>query len=425
MRRSNILAYAAPGAAIKGMTLPLISYLPPVYAALSGFSLATVGVVFMIARLWDIVIDPVVGAVMDRYSPPFGRRKFWIAISTPVLMISLWFLFKPPPDATLPWLVALLILLYVAWTILTFSHAAWPADLATDRESRTRLIAWREWAGVIGMVVVLATPIIVAGQKASLPAQLSVMGSALVLMLPFTVLPGLFMLPASGSAPAEGSQPASLLDGWLLVRQSQPMRRLLLADLLSGCGYAANSATSYFVFSSYLAVGAHFSAIMLCFMLGMIVGVPVLMRLSIKVGPQRSFAVAMLGAAAASLAFAAVPGQAPYVAMAVNGALGFFTGGYQFNLNAEMVRLASDDRDRSGIDRTSQHFALLAMTNKLGYAIAIGVVYVLLDFLVGDAGSLSDLPEPTLIAFGLILPATLFVLAATAFQLTSAKPKQG
>ncbi|NBU83955.1 MAG: hypothetical protein EBS21_05020 [Sphingomonadaceae bacterium] len=59
-----MIAYAAPGAAIKGMTLPLISYLPPVYAALSGFSLTSVGLVFMFARLWDLIIDPVAGSIM-------------------------------------------------------------------------------------------------------------------------------------------------------------------------------------------------------------------------------------------------------------------------------------------------------------------------------------------------------------------------
>lgn len=416
MRLSHMIAYATPGAAIKGMTLPLISYLPPVYAALSGFSLTSVGLVFMFARLWDLVIDPVAGSIMDRTRLPLGNRKFWIAVSTPVLMVMLWLLFNPAPDATIPWLAGLLVLFYIAWTALTISHAAWPTDLAEDQESRTRMIAWREWAGVLGMLGVLAAPVMIAGQGATLPAQLSIMGSTLVVLLPLAVLPALILLPSSKPARIEEIQRSSPLDGWRLIRHSRPTRTLLLADLLSGCGYAANSATSFFIFSNYLKLEPQYSTIMLCFMIGMIVGVPVLMKLSLRLGAQGGFTIAMIGSATASLSFAAVPESALYLAIIANSALGFFTGGYQLNLNAEMVRLASEDRQHSGIDRTSQHLALLAMTNKLGYAFAIGVVYVLLEVFTGGAAAMSDLPNPVLLSLGAALPAVLFIGSAFAFN---------
>ena len=268
-----MIAYAAPGAAIKGMTLPLISYLPPVYAALSGFSLTSVGLVFMFARLWDLIIDPVAGSIMDGTRPPLGNRKFWIAVSTPVLMILVWLLFNPAPDTTSPQLAGMLIAFYIAWTLLTISYAAWPTDLATDQENRTRMIAWREWAGVLGMLGVLASPVLIAGPGAALPAQLSIMGSTLIVLLPLAVLPALIMLPQVKPERAFETRRSSILDGWRLVRHSRATRTLLLANLLSGCGYAANSAT-FFVFSNYLKLEPQYSTIMLGFMVGMIVGVP-------------------------------------------------------------------------------------------------------------------------------------------------------
>lgn len=415
-----MIAYAAPGAAIKGMTLPLISYLPPVYAALSGFSLTSVGLVFMFARLWDLIIDPVAGSIMDGTRPPLGNRKFWIAVSTPVLMILLWLLFNPAPDTTAPQLAGMLIVFYIAWTVLTISYAAWPTDLATDQENRTRMIAWREWAGVLGMLGVLASPVLIAGPGAALPAQLSIMGSTLIVLLPLAVLPALIMLPQVKPERAFETRRSSILDGWRLVRHSRATRTLLLANLLSGCGYAANSATSFFVFSNYLKLEPQYSTIMLCFMVGMIVGVPVLMKLSLSFGAHRGFTIAMVGSAAASLSFAAVPEGALYLAIIANTTLGFFTGGYQLNLNAEMVRFAGEDRDQSGSDRTSQHLALLEMTNKLGYALAIGFVYALLGIFAGDNAVLSDLPNPVLLALGAALPALLFVGSAFAFHSTKA-----
>jgi hypothetical protein len=54
----------------------------------------------------------------------------------------------------------------------------------------------------------------------------------------------------------------------------------------------------------------------------------------------------------------------------------------------KVVRVpAFHDRKQSGLDRASLHLALLAMTNKLGYALAVGVVYVLLQWLSGPRES--------------------------------------
>jgi len=404
------LSYAAPGVAIKALTLPLLAYLPPLYASLPGLSLSTVGVIFMLARMWDILTDPLAGAIMDRSRPPLGRRKFWIALATPALMATLWPLFSPPQTASAIYLGALLFLFYVAWTLLTIAHAAWPADLTSDGGNRTRLIAWREWAGVFGMVAVLAAPILVLGGGAPLDQQLRIMGGLLLLIVPLTILPSLVLLPHRATEDRKARPEIS--GGWRLLRESPALRRLLAADLLSGGGYAANSATSFFVMSHYLLVGDQYSSIMLCFMLAMIVGIPAFLKLSLWKGPHASFGLAMIGAAVASVGFAFAPPGNVLAAMALNAALGFCTGGYQLNLNTEMVRLADHDRKQSGQDRVSLHLALLAMTNKLGYALAVGIVYVLLQWFSGTQGQAAKLSSFALIGLGLATPAALFLSAA-------------
>ena len=181
---------------------------------------------------------------------------------------------------------------------------------------------------------------------------------------------------------------------------------------MSGAGYAANSATSFFVMSHYLSVGDQYSSIMLCFMVAMIAGIPAFLKLSLWKGPHASFKLAMLGAAATSVGFAFAPAGNVIAAMMLNAALGFCTGGYQFNLNTEMVRVADIDRKQSGQDRVSIHLALLAMTNKLGYALAVGVVYFLLQHFGGAGGTAAKLPAIALVGFGLLMPAAMFLVAA-------------
>lgn len=405
----RILSYAAPGLAIKAMTLPLIAYLPPLYASLPGLSLGVVGIIFMLARMWDIVTDPIAGALMDRSRPPLGRRKFWILLAAPILMASVWPLLNPPQSADAAFLAGLLFVFYLAWTLLTIAHAAWPAELCSDSAGRTRLIAWREWVGVIGMIMVLAMPVVLLGNGAPLDGQLTVMAATLLLTIPLTILPALIFLP-KGDLIAPADKP-KLTGAWRLLRGSPDLRRLLAADLLSGGGYAANSATSFFIMTYYLSVGDQYSSIMLCFMLAMIAGIPVFLKVSLRRGPQFSFVLAMTGAAVASLGFAFVPAGHVVAAMFLNAALGFCTGGYQFNLNTEMVRLAANDRHQSGEDRISLHLALLAMTNKLGYALAVGVVYVLLQVSGGAQSDPEELPRAALIGLGLVAPAAMFLAA--------------
>ncbi len=74
--------------------------------------------------------------------------------------------------------------------------------------------------------------------------------------------------------------------------------------------------------------------------------------------------------------------------MAAQIALGICTGGYQLNLNSLMVSVATEYSDRTGVDTSGAHFALLALTNKLGYAFAIGVAYPALQVLGFRAGGL-------------------------------------
>ncbi len=141
----KVVAYASLGFAAKALTLPLISYLPPAFAQATGLSLATLGVVFMVARLWDIAMDPVAGYLIDRFDPPLGPRKFWLLVALPLMLVTIPPLFAPrlfglEGQVGLVIVIFLLLLFYFGWTLLSVGQYAWLVDLAPDFRSRTRLI---------------------------------------------------------------------------------------------------------------------------------------------------------------------------------------------------------------------------------------------------------------------------------------------
>lgn len=76
--RVALFAYAAPAVPLAFLGLPLYVYLPAHYAALPGIGLAAVGGVLLLARLIDLVTDPLVGLLSDRLRPHL--RPQWLML---------------------------------------------------------------------------------------------------------------------------------------------------------------------------------------------------------------------------------------------------------------------------------------------------------------------------------------------------------
>ena len=51
-----------------------------------GLSLAAVGTILMLARFTDVITDPLMGELSDRWRTRFGRRKPWVFLGTPLMM---------------------------------------------------------------------------------------------------------------------------------------------------------------------------------------------------------------------------------------------------------------------------------------------------------------------------------------------------
>ncbi|MET3711590.1 hypothetical protein ABIC65_002299 [Sphingomonas trueperi] len=75
----RLIGFASLAVPIAGAGLPLILFVPQLYASHYGLSLATIGLIFFLGRFWDVAADPIVGVLSDRTRSRFGRRRPWIA----------------------------------------------------------------------------------------------------------------------------------------------------------------------------------------------------------------------------------------------------------------------------------------------------------------------------------------------------------
>ena len=85
----GLIAFSLPGVCIGALAVALSVYLPRYYAGHVGLGLRTVGFVFMAVRLLDMLLDPVIGVLMDRTRTGFGRYRIWLAFGAIASCISM------------------------------------------------------------------------------------------------------------------------------------------------------------------------------------------------------------------------------------------------------------------------------------------------------------------------------------------------
>ena len=75
---------------------PAIVFIPRFYTADVGIAVGTVATVILLTRVLDVFTDPLMGYISDRTKSPWGRRKPWVVLATPILMVSIYKLYMPP-----------------------------------------------------------------------------------------------------------------------------------------------------------------------------------------------------------------------------------------------------------------------------------------------------------------------------------------
>lgn len=159
----NGLAYGLLGLPLAFVALPLYVILPNHYAREFGVPLALLGAILLGARLFDALIDPLLGRLSDRLFARSARAVLALGAAAAGLLALGFVLLFFPPALSVPalgaWAAVMLMVTYAAYSALSVSHQSWGAMLGGDETQRSRIVAWREGLGLVGVVLASVTPV--------------------------------------------------------------------------------------------------------------------------------------------------------------------------------------------------------------------------------------------------------------------------
>ena len=227
------LRYGMMGFPLAFCALPLYVLMPNLYARQYGVSLAALGALLLGVRLLDAVIDPLLGRLIDRLFATSLRAVLRMgALAALALALGFSLLFMPLPRAPsmlLLWAGVCLVVTYGAYSALTVAHQSWGAMLGGDALYRSRVVAWREGLGLLGVLLAALAPAL-WGVSAMLALLLTGLFAGCWLWNR-SPRPIVVALRAGQGAPAG---PGALWHPW----RNAEFRRLLLVYLLNGIASA-------------------------------------------------------------------------------------------------------------------------------------------------------------------------------------------
>jgi GPH family glycoside/pentoside/hexuronide:cation symporter len=415
--------YGLMGFPLAFVALPLYVVLPNHYARAFGMPLATLGAVLLGARLFDALIDPLLGRWSDRlFARSLTAVLTWGAVAAGVLGLGFTALFFPPVrhlPALLLWAALSLMLTYAAFSALSVMHQSWGAMLGGDEDQRSRVVAWREGLGLAGVIFASITP-----AALGLPATSALFFIALFAgWLAWCQARRPSVSPASPSrqlplhstisahpAPVLGQAATAPNSVWLPFSRPD-FRALLAVFIVNGIASAVPATLLLFFVQDRLQAPPSTEPLFLgSYFLSAAIAMPLWLRAVQRIGLARTWGLGML-LSIAVFVFAATLGAGDVTAFVLVCALSGVGLGADLALPGALLAgtiQASGDRGRA----EGAYFGWWNFATKLNLALAAGVALPVLDVLGYVPGTRDEVALKTLTQAYCLLPCALKLIAA-------------
>ncbi len=380
--KSTVARYATALGPVALLSLPFSVYLPPFIAAGGVIPIALVGLIFSLSTLWDGIVDPLIGNMIDRKSKGDAPHRRWMRIAAFPLSILLPLLVIWGDDLQFWMLLPLLLIFYSSTSLYDVAHLSWGAALAKSPDDGVRLFGNRQFAEKIILVAGFALPALAQAfiPGIDLQGRILAYASLFIVLMPLSLLM-IARLPTRPIMPEPGI-------GWrkeIAASLGSPiLLQLLSVQFLGAFSFGAMSALFIFFADGYLKLDSKGALLLFGVFVGGALFTPLWTYAARRLGKPQTMIFNCVWLVSIMLTGLAVPPGQFWVSMVFAIFLGSGFMGLIF-----VHGMASDfvphDRIQCGRDRTAFLYAMLNLLQKMGNASAVAIAYACLGAFGFDA----------------------------------------
>lgn len=419
--------YGLIGLPLAFLALPLYVQWPNHYAREFGVPLAALGAVLLGARLFDALVDPLIGRWCDGWFARSHRLVLGIAgLASVALALGFVGLFFPPmawlgggSGALLVWALVLLALTYTAYSVVTVAHQSWGARYGGTEVQRSRVVAWREGLGLVGVLVAAVLPgtLGLGPMVGFFTLALALGGWAWWVALP--------PVGATATGPASALPAVNTPTGWTAVWHPwrQPaFRRLLAVFMLNGIASAVPATLVLFFIQDRLQSPAAMEPVFLgTYFLAAALSIPLWLRVVGRLGLAPTWLLGM-GLSMAVFFWASLLDAGAVWPFVVICALSGLALGTDLALpSALLAGVIGEAGDRG--QREGAYFGWWGFATKLNLALAAGLALPVLAWFGYSPGQREPEALQALVVAYCLLPCALKALAALALHRLVIRPQ--
>jgi Na+/melibiose symporter-like transporter len=375
LKRSTLFYYSLTDLPIAMSLFPVMVFVPRFYASDVGVPLAVIGSVLFVVRVFDVITDPLMGYISDHTRSRYGRRRPWMLIATPIMMLSIYQLFMPPDDAGGGHLFIWSLVLSIGITMMLIPYYAWGAELSTDYQERSRITGGRAMAGVLGSLTAQLIPgaaLLFFGIGGS-DVVLQLVGITMLILMPICVS---LTLWRTKEPEINNKAVLPVIPGLKLMWQNKPFKQLVLAFMIGSIGL--NITTPLYLFFIAEVLNAEDRAIYMLtfFYLSSFAAVPLWVWFAGVVGKHRAYLTSFFMLALAHPFYLLLGDGDFWWMLPITMVTGFAAGGFSQTLPNSMKADVIDlDTLNSGENRAALFFSAWSFAQKatasIGGAIAM------------------------------------------------------
>lgn len=385
LSKSTLFTYSLADLPVAMSLFPVIVFIPRFYSADLGVPLAWVGTILIVQRLFDVVTDPLMGVVTDRTRSRFGRRRPWVAASTPILMLAVYQLFMPPEGAGGWHLLVWGMVLSIGTTMIIIPYYAWGAELSADYHERSRVTGARAILNVVGSFSAQAVPavaLLVFGLGGT-DFVLTAVGTTMLVLMPVCVAITVWRTP---EPEIEIQSQVPIMAGLKLMIGNKPFLQLVMAFMIGSIGL--NITTPLYAFFVADVLGSEDQTIYMLsfFYLTSLFAVPFWVWLAGRIGKHHAYICAFFLLAFAHPFYLLLGSGDFWWMLPITVVTGFAAGGFSQTLPNSMKADVIDlDVLESGENRAGLFFAAWSFAQKATATVGAGIAMYGLSLFGYDA----------------------------------------